>query len=250
MERSYRLPFTDVFANLLRAVSIVVTAALVSYVPSAFAQDRAPIRLATQVLPPYQMIENGEMTGIAVQRVRCALDGMGQPYELHMMDWSTAQLMTENGDMDGFFVGSSNSARERFAVASDPVVREALTWYMRRGSLIDPTHAEERLSARYSAKFATSKWLLLHREGFNVVMKPRDAQSLLAMLVNGDVDVALEYDVIFEFYIRERGMDPTDFRQIPYETNTMSVHFAKTFDAARPSFLSEFNAQLAQCMGQ
>lgn len=223
---------------------------LVLVVPPALAQDRAPLRLATQVLPPYQMIENGEMTGVAVERVRCALDGMGQPYEFHMMDWSAAQLMTENGDMDGFFVGSRNSARERFSVASEPVVREALTWYMRQGAVIDPTDPEERLSARYSAKFATSKWLLLHREGFNVVMKPRDAESLLAMLVNGDIDVALEYDVIFEFYIRARGMEPTDFRQIPHETNTMSVHFAKRFQNSRPSFLAAFNAQLTQCMRQ
>lgn len=214
------------------------------------AQDRAPIRLATQLLPPYQMIENGEISGIAVQRVRCALDTMGQPYELHMMDWSTAQLMTENGDMDGFFVGSPNSARERFSIASAPVVSESLIWYMRRGASIDPADPAGRLSARYSAKFATSKWLFLHREGFNVVMKPRDADSLLSMLVNGDIDVALEYDLIFEYYMRKRGLDPADFRAIPYDTNAMSVHFSHQFDAARPSFIADFNTRLAQCVRQ
>ncbi len=244
------MPLTDLSSSFARAVCCAMSLVLTIGALPALAQDRAPLRLATQVLPPYQMIENGEMTGVAVERVRCALDGMGQPHEFHMMDWSAAQLMTENGDMDGFFVGSSNSARERFSVPSEPVVREALTWYMRPGSVIDPTDPEERLSARYSAKFATSKWLLLHREGFNVVMKPRDAESLLAMLVNGDIDVALEYDVIFEYYIRARGMVPSDFRQIPHQLNTMSVHFAKPFLDARPSFLAAFNAQLTQCMRQ
>lgn len=244
------MPLTDLISNVAKAASCAAALFLALRAEPALAQERVPLRLATQFLPPYQMIENGEMTGVAVQRVRCALDGMGQPYEFHMMDWSVAQLMTENGDMDGFFVGSSNSARERFSVASEPVVREALTWYMRRGAVIDPTDPGERLSARYSAKFATSKWMLLHREGFNVVMKPRDAESLLAMLINGDIDVALEYDLVFEFYIRARGMEPTDFRKILHETTPNSVHFAKQFLNARPSFLAAFNSQLTQCMRQ
>lgn len=217
---------------------------------SSAAQERAPIRLATQILPPYQMIENGEMSGIAVDRVRCALDKMSQPYELHMMDWSTAQLMTENGDMDGFFVASQNSARERFAVSSGPVITESLMWYTRPGVSVDPTDPEGRLSARYSAKFASSKWLLLHREGYNTVMKPRDADNLLSMLINGDIDVALEYDLIFEYYIRQRGMDPTNFRAIPFTKVSNSVQFSRTFNAARPTFLPDFNTHLAECKRQ
>ena len=242
--------WTDTFLTMLRAATLCVVAAHVPYGSPVHAQERAPIRLATQVLPPYQMIENGEMSGVAVQRVRCALDSMGQPYELHMMDWSTAQLMTQNGDMEGFFVGSRNSARDRFSVASAPVVSESLTWYMRKGMSVDPADPEGRLSARYSAKFATSKWLLLHSEGYNVVMKPRDAESLLGMLVNGAIDVALEYDTIFEYYIGKRGMDPADFRRVPYDTNSMSVHFSHQFDAARPSFLPDFNMRLAHCIRQ
>lgn len=242
--------WTETYRAMLRAAAFCVATAWALYGSPVYAQERAPIRLATQVLPPYQMIENGEMSGVAVQRVRCALDSMGQPYELHMMDWSTAQLMTENGDMDGFFVGSRNSARDRFSVASEPVVSESLTWYMRKGMSIDPAEPEGRLSARYSAKFATSKWLLLHSEGYNVVMKPRDAESLLGMLINGDIDVALEYDTIFEYYIHKRGMDPADFRTVPYDTNSMSVHLSHQFDAARPSFLPDFNMHLAHCLRQ
>lgn len=233
-----------------RGLRALVAALAVLSPGAAAAQEITPLRLATQVLPPYQMLEDGALAGVAVDRVRCALDAIGLPYELHLMDWSAAQLLTENGEMDGFFVGSSNAARRRFAVMSDPVIDEDLAWYMRPGLEIDPEDPADRLSARYSAKFATSKWLNLHRDGYNVVMKPRDAESLLAMLANGDIDVALEYELIFEHFMARRGLDPATFRKVAHEPNTMGVHFSKRFDAANPAFRGLFNRHLATCIAQ
>lgn len=229
-------------------VIVLVSLLLLAVLPGrVFAQMPSPIRLATQLLPPYQMIEDGEMTGIAIDRVRCALDGVGLPYELHMMDLTSAQLLTESGKMDGFFVASQNPTRARFAVPSAPVIDEALAWYMRPGLHMDPVQVENRLSARYSAKFATNKWFNLHHLGYNVVMKPRDADSLLTMLINGDIDVALEYELVFEYFMARRGIDSTRFRKLPYEDVAMSVYFARTFDRARPAFRQEFDTQLREC---
>lgn len=118
---------------------------------------------------------------------------------------------------------------------------------MRPGLHMDPVQVENRLSARYSAKFATNKWFNLHHLGYNVVMKPRDADSLLTMLINGDIDVALEYELVFEYFMARRGIDSTRFRKLPYEDVAMSVYFARTFDRARPAFRQEFDTQLREC---
>lgn len=231
-----------------RIIASALVGVLLLSSQAAIAQEEPVLRLATQFLPPYQMLEDGQMTGVAVVRVRCALDKIGLPYELHMMEWSEAQIATENGEMDGFFVGSSNASRERYAVASDPVITESLAWYMRRGLEVDPNDPADKLSARYSAKFATSKWLHLKSDDYNVVMKPRDAESLLKMLVSGDIDVALEYELIFEHYMTLRGIPLDEFRKIPDALNSMSVHFSKTFDNAHPAFRREFNVHLAECV--
>jgi len=82
----------------------------------AIAQTGPVLRLATQNLPPYQMIEGDQMTGIAVERIQCALDAMNVPYELIMTVWAGAQLGTQTGEYDGFFVGSANSTRAEYSV--------------------------------------------------------------------------------------------------------------------------------------
>ncbi|MEM1074115.1 MAG: transporter substrate-binding domain-containing protein [Pseudomonadota bacterium] len=207
-----------------------------------------PLKLATQVLPPYQMIQGNEMTGIAVERVKCALGALDVPYEFHMTNWADAQLGTETGLFDGFFVGSANSARAEFSVPSTPVVSEDLAWYLPLNSEINPNDAADAVRARYSAKFATSKWRYLHRNGYNVVMRPRDAASLLNMLVVGDIDAALEYELIFSHYMENRGLNEAQFQKIEFRRQDMSVHFSKTYLNANPLFLKNFNARMQVCV--
>lgn len=224
-----------------------IAALAVGLAGSAHAQSAPVLRLATQSLPPYQMLEDGSMGGLAVERVKCALDKMNVPYEFHMTSWSRAQLGTETGRFDGFFVGSSNKNRARYAVPSSPVVSEDLAWYLPLNSDIDPNEPADALSARYSAKFATSKWRYLHRNGYNVVMRPRDAASLLNMLVTGDIDAALEYELIFTHFMEERGLSEDQFRKIPFRRQDMRVHFSKTYVNANPLFLGRFDDMMKLC---
>lgn len=89
------------------------------------------ITLATQIWTPYQTVDsNGTIGGVAVDRVKCALGAMGQPYEIHVMRWDKAQLMVETGEMHGFFAGSANSRRAQYATASYPIVSENLAWFI------------------------------------------------------------------------------------------------------------------------
>jgi ABC-type amino acid transport substrate-binding protein len=214
----------------------------------AIAQTGPVLRLATQNLPPYQMIEGDQMTGIAVERIQCALDAMNVPYELIMTVWADAQLGTQTGEYDGFFVGSANSTRAEYSVPSAPVVSEDLAWYMLLSSDVDPNDPSDALSARYSAKFATSKWQFLHRNGYNVVMRPRDAESLLNMLIVGDIDVALEYELIFAHFMEARGLSEDQFQKIPFGRQDMSVHFAQSYIDANPLFLGRFNDEIERCV--
>lgn len=228
----------------------VLFACVLGLPDTVWAQSSPVLRLATQDLPPYQMIEGDKMTGVAVERVRCALDAMNVSYELHMTVWADAQLGTQTGRFDGFFVGSATNARANYAVPSAAVVSEDLAWYLPLGSDIDPNDPGDALSARYSAKFATSKWQFLHRNGYNVVMRPRDAESLLNMLIVGDIDVALEYELIFAHYMEKRGLPEDQFRKIPFGRQDMSVHFSKEYTEANPLFLTRFNTQMQRCMSE
>lgn len=229
--------------RLLAAISAGV---LVSFGSTAFAVER--LKLATQHWPPYQTLEAGTMGGVALERVQCSLRLMGQPYELHMMRWDKAQLLTETNKMHGFFSGSKNSARSRYAVASAPVISEDLSWFVAPGVKLDFNEESSKYQARYGAKFNTSKWLFLKKNGYNVMKKPRDADALLQMLWQGDIDVALEYELVFEHSMKQLGI-PTDyFRRVPVRKQDLSVHFSKDFLKQNPNFLNVFNQSLERCI--
>jgi polar amino acid transport system substrate-binding protein len=217
---------------------------------AAQSQNRNLLVLATQNLPPYQLITEGEMSGLAIRRVICALDAINFNYEIVMTDWSAAQRGTENGKYDGFFVGSKNSRRKQFSTASTPVVSEDLAWFTLSKSKIDPLDPTKKFSARYSAKYNTSKWKRLYNQGYNVVMRPNDAKSLIKMLKAGDIDVALEYELIFEHFRVELGLTSDQFNKIRDRTNDMSVFFSNKFLAANPSFLDTFNINLKKCVSE
>ncbi|WP_036565503.1 substrate-binding periplasmic protein [Oceanospirillum beijerinckii] len=205
------------------------------------------VRLATQLWPPYQTLDDGVMGGIALERVQCTFRRMQQPYELNMMRWDKAQLLVETGKMDGFFAGSKNSARARYATMSEAVISEDLSWYFNPGVNLNANDESSKYKARFGAKFNTSKWLFLKKNGYNVIKKPRDAEALLKMLWQGEIDVALEYELVFEHYMKQLGI-PTDyFRRVPIRTQDLNVHFSKNFLKENPGFLDRFNQALRRC---
>ncbi|MGB1237013.1 MAG: hypothetical protein ACPG4U_02310 [Pseudomonadales bacterium] len=229
-----------------RVLGAALALLLAAQVQSVAAIER--LKLATQEWPPYQTLENGVMGGVALERVKCTLRKMGQPYELHMMSWDKAQLLVETNQMDGFFSGSANAARAKYATPSDPVISEALSWFSTPGAQLDLSAEAARYQARYGAKFNTSKWLFLKKNGYNVVKKPRSADTLLQMLWQREIDVALEYDLVFEHSMEKMGI-PTDyFERTELRRQDLSVHFSKDFLKLNPNFLPTFNRSLALCL--
>lgn len=226
-------------------LSVLLSGWMMIAVSPAQAAER--VRLATQLWPPYQTLDDGVMGGVVLERVQCSLRRMQQPYELHMMRWDKAQLLVETDQMHGFFAGSKNSARARYAEASDPVISEGLSWFFNPGVILDAGEESSKYKARFGAKFNTSKWLFLKKNGYNVIKKPRDAEALLKMLWQGDIDVALEYELVFEHFMKQSGIPTSYFRRAPFRTQDLSVHFSKNFLKEHPGFLERFNQALQRC---
>ncbi|WP_252023042.1 transporter substrate-binding domain-containing protein [Vibrio sp. SCSIO 43136] len=229
----------------LRKVVVTVCAAIAS--SGVVAADR--VLLATQIWTPYQTVDgNGKIGGIAVDRVKCAMQRMGQPYEIRVMRWDKAQLMVETDQMHGFFAGSGNSQRASYAQASTPVISEYLAWFVSPNVTEDVNDETAKYSLRFGAKFNTNKWLHLKRNGYNVIKKPRDADALLQMLWQGDLDVAYEYELVFEESMKNTGIPLDYFKKVRTKKQDLMVHFSRTFLAKSPGFLDRFNSALQKCL--
>ncbi|WP_240009566.1 substrate-binding periplasmic protein [Marinomonas algicola] len=225
---------------------IVVLAMSLIGVNSAFAIDR--LYLATQIWEPYQSVdEKGNIGGIAVERVQCTLRRLGQPYEIQFMSWDKAQLLVETSKMHGYFSGSLSKSRAAYAVPSEPVVSEKLSLFVSPNVTTNMSDETSKYNLRFGAKFNTNKWLSLKQQGYNVIKKPRDAPALLKMLLQGELDVALEYELVFEHAMKEQNIPMDYFKRIEQGTQDLAVHFSKGFIRQNPTFVKRFNKSLRLC---
>ena len=217
----------------------------------AFAQASigpARLLLTTQEWPPYQEYKHDQMQGLALDRVKCTLGKMGQPYQFTMTTWSDAQLRVHSGSQHGFFVATQTAERDDYATLSAPVAQQELKWYFGPG--VEPELDElSKLNLKFSAKFGSNKWFWLKRNGYNVVKQPRDAKVLLKLLKQREIDVALEDNLVFRGELSQAGLPDDFFQSQLLETKPMGIYFSHRFLKQYSGFLSAFNAAVAKCEG-
>ncbi|EEX30972.1 ABC transporter substrate-binding protein [Vibrio coralliilyticus] len=208
----------------------------------------ARLHLTTQDWPPYQDYKHGQMQGLALDKVKCALSHMGQPYQITMTVWSDAQLRVQSGTQHGFFVATQTAERDEYATLSEPIAQQELRWYFGPG--VEPKMDElTKVNLKFSAKFGSNKWFWLKRNGFNVVKQPRDAKVLLKLLKQREIDVALEDEKVFSGELKEASLPHDFFQSQLMDTKPMGVYFSKRFLKKYSGFLSAFNAAILKCEG-
>lgn len=208
----------------------------------------ARLLLTTQDWPPYQEYKNGTMQGIALDKVKCALSEMGQPYQITMTKWSEAQLKVHSGAQHGFFVATKTKERDEYATLSLPIAEQKLDWYFAPG--VEPKLTElSKINLKFSAKFGSNKWFWLKRHGYNVVKQPRNAKVLLKLLKDREIDVALEDELVFNSALEQASLPADYFKRQVLETKNMGVYFSKRFLEKYPGFLKAFNSAILKCEG-
>ncbi|MDA9556433.1 transporter substrate-binding domain-containing protein [Vibrio sp.] len=223
--------------------------ALTAFSSSTYAAN-GPNRLllTTQAWAPYQVHNDGDMFGIALDKVKCALGNMGQPYQITMTKWSNAQLKVHSGAHHGFFVATKTQERDEYATLSTTIAQQKLNWYFGPGvqAKVDEL---SKVKLKFSAKFGSSKWFWLKRHGFNVVKQPRDAKVLLKLLKQREIDVALEDELVFKSELKNAELPNDYFRSTNVENKDMGVYFSNRFLQKYTGFLTSFNKAVIQCEG-
>lgn len=238
--------------KMVRVISLI-TVCLINLIFSATAYSEVKIGpprllLTTQDWGPYQTFEAGEMGGAALDKVKCVLNKMRQPYQLTMTSWSEAQLRVHTGGQHGFFVATQTKERDSYATLSSPISEQKLTWYFGPG--VEPNVNElSKLNLMFSAKFGSSKWFWLKRNGYNVVKQPRDAKVLLRLLKQREIDIALEDQDVFEQELKQAGLPIDFFQNKLLRIEPMGVYFSNRFLKKYTGFLNKFNANIANCEG-
>lgn len=84
------------------------------------------IHLVTEDYPPYGFVEDGKLTGIAVDLVEVLFERIDQPIEVTLLPWTRALKMTELGEADGIFTTFYSDERAQYLdYVKEPLAYEA-----------------------------------------------------------------------------------------------------------------------------
>ncbi|MDE1465726.1 hypothetical protein [Spartinivicinus poritis] len=79
------------------------------------------LKLTTQHWPPYQMKEQGIVSGLATDVLRCVFKKMNQSFSITILPWERAQTMVQEGFYHGFYSASQSKSRDQFAIKSTSI---------------------------------------------------------------------------------------------------------------------------------
>ncbi|GLT17784.1 hypothetical protein GCM10007938_15620 [Vibrio zhanjiangensis] len=240
---------TKIMTFLAFFAAVLFTIANTANANAQAAFGPARLQLTTQNWPPYQDYIDGEMKGVAIDKVKCALNSMAQPYQITMTAWSDAQLRVQSGLQHGFFVATQTAERDEYATISVPIAQQELRWYFGPG--VKPIINElTKVNLNFSAKFGSSKWFWLKRNGFNVVKQPRDAKVLLKLLKQREIDIVLEDEKVFQQELEAASLPLNFFQSQLKDSTPMGVYFSNHFLNKYAGFLSAFNSAIKKCEGK
>jgi ABC-type amino acid transport substrate-binding protein len=204
--------------------------------------------ITTQEWPPYQTYSSETITGLAVNRLKCVLRQLEQPYKITMMNWEDAQLSVQNEQQDAFFVAEQTQASDKYAVFSSPLIYHQWAWYFSNSLKSIKLTDDTKLKWQVAAEFGTGKWFFLQENGYNSDKKPRNIKALTNMLMHNEVDAILVDKLAMQIELKALGMINNSFRSQTMASKPLGVYFNKSFINKHPEFLTRFNQIIPECI--
>jgi len=191
------------------------------------------------------------LTQKAMPYLECALTNLEQPKAITSMPWARAQIATEQGLYDGFFMASRNHKRDQYAVLSEPFFNIDWVYIVRKESdLLPNTPKFQQAIFVVDIGSARSSWLKDEFDNGHIsheIVKTFDATIALTMLASGRVDIALLNNINSETAFKQTGYSASDFQTFVIKSIPVGVYFSKTFLATNPDFLENFNTNIKRC---
>jgi polar amino acid transport system substrate-binding protein len=183
--------------------------------------------------------------------LECAFTKLDISKDITSMPWARAQLVTEHGEYDGFFMASRNDKRDRYAVLSEPFFNIDWVYVVKKENDLTPDNPKF-LQGVFAANRGSARntWLQDKRDrgliAQEIVTPPNTLQSLV-MLAFGRVDVVLENNENLRSFFERTDYSASDFETYIARTIPVGIYFNKDFLKSHPDFLDKFNVSIKAC---
>lgn len=202
-----------------------------------------PIILGIPHFKPYTFTENKQAKGIGVEKIQTIFKHIPSNLSIKQyLNYSLLLKALKRGDIDGFFLASENSERNRYAIFSKPVEYNNWTWFTLQKSTNTPSNDEFKYHSIIGTIGKTNTFRWLSRDGYQV--KSYNASDLVAALQNKEVDAAFLAEKVFEYTYEQAGINPKVFEKQVEIQRPFGIYISKQYIRANPNFMDALNAAI------
>lgn len=232
----------------IRTLAQLLLLALVVWTTHAIAAPQQPLKLASDVWPPFTDVQGKPHE--ALDLVKAALLRGGTQSQTTILPWAEVEAGLEQGKFDGSAALWKTAAREKYLIYSQPYLENRLVLVTRKGENVAVKSVSELAGKRLAL---TSGYgysdTITKAPGVTFVFRPTDADCLRAVLAK-EADYFLLDELmvahLFEFY----GAKATSLiatGQVPIVR--YGLHFALRKDYPRAqAIIDEFDRNVRQMM--
>lgn len=208
------------------------------------------VTLATHDLYPYGSYqEDGSFTGVAYDRISCALGIIDVELKLNVRPWRRAQLEVQHEIADGFFAGSQNEKRDAYAVKSVEIADQKWQWFLPLESDWNTESLNFQMGAKVSSFIGANMQKYLVDNNYRTFSTPKDTRALAEMLLLGRIDAALANNYVMDDILSRKGVRDK-FRTAVLKSKPLYVYFRKGFVQKHTPFLERFNQGVKECISR
>jgi len=248
--------------NLLKyLIPLIFVLAGMLYSPSR------PIKVVTQVYPPYQDGTYKEIYGTTVDVFKCAMSKLKAPYNLTIVDgseWQTAQDLTSQGKFDMLLGTLHMDSRDKYAVWSQALETNHTYFIKKLSTKINRTDKEAKWGVKNGSGVSGQ---LGKQENLKIAFKGNDNPDVVKALLENKIDYIYMDINIFKWSLKTnnvsdplldkvKGKPQTEFNTTLFNfepppdgkgEQLYGAYITKTYITSHPTFLNDFNTSVGIC---
>jgi ABC-type amino acid transport substrate-binding protein len=208
-------------------------------------QTAEAVDLRTTISPPYQIMLQGELSGVSANVIRCILGDMDEAYAVQVMPWGRAVADIISAEADGLFTSMPSAELDNYAIMSVPFALEKWYWYFTDSKLA--SRVDFRRGLRIGAIRSSNQALWLKINGYTQIEEVNEGGQLLQLVRAGRLDTFIADEKNFHEIAFELDINESDFKRQFLKYTPLGIYFANHFLSGRPDFLANFNARVSAC---
>lgn len=207
--------------------------------------DESGLHLETTLVPPYQVMVDGQLKGSAVEVLQCALRQLQMTYTTNIVPWKRAKNNLRSGQSDGFFSVMQLPEMEPYARLSAPLMLEKWFWFAFDSQLFQRPGFPSTVRIGVLRGSNQEGWLQEHQ--IPIAQSVNQLSSLLRLLSIRRIDTLLvDRQVMIQALEQQMGLNQPLAKQFERYA-PLGVYFSHHFLQQNPDFIHRFNAAISLC---